>query len=245
MRILSPKRNRGTVALAMNSVLPPATEKSHRTAEAIPSLHERKQQVVRDAIWDAATDLFADKGFNETTVDDIAAAAGVSRRSFFRYFESKNDLMGYAMTSYGDELIAAIDGCPKTHSLYEVLRETVQQVALSAATRPRTEKILGILSKHPDARAAQSTGMAEVQERLTKVLAPRCKPTGEDALAGSMVAAMIMEFAGLTVQWWYDNGRPPMADAVEHTFATLNRLMLEGRRPNRQREAGPRKAAHK
>src|SRR5579863_3134491 len=72
-----------------------------------PSLQERKQQVVRDAIFDAATDLFAESGFDETTVDDIAEKAGVSRRSFFRYFSSKGDLMAYGVTGYGTYLTDA------------------------------------------------------------------------------------------------------------------------------------------
>ena len=54
------------------------------------SLQERKQEFARNAIWDSAIDLFFEKGFDETTVDEIAARAGTSRRSFFRHFESKS-----------------------------------------------------------------------------------------------------------------------------------------------------------
>jgi len=229
----------------MNSALQQPTERLPKKVETIPSLHERKQQVVRDAIWDAATDLFAEKGFNETTVDDIANAAGVSRRSFFRYFESKNDLMAYAMVSYGAELIAAIDACPKTYSLYEVLREAVHRVAVDAAPRPQTKKILAILSKYPDARAAQSARMTEVQDQVTEALARRCRRAGEDNLTARIVAGMIVEFAGLTIQWWYENGQPDMADSVDHTFATLNRLMCDGSKPGGQRPTASRTTGQK
>ena len=87
-------------------------ENPHAPAGDPRTLHARKQQFVRDAIWDAATDLFAEKGFDETTVDDIAEAAGVSRRSFFRYFSSKSDLMAHGMVSYGAELSEAIELAP-------------------------------------------------------------------------------------------------------------------------------------
>src|SRR5216684_2163838 len=97
---------------------------SSQHSNEAPTLQARKQQVVRDAIWDAAIDLFAEKGFDETTVDDIAEAAGVSRRSFFRYFASKSDLMAHGMVNYGAELSAAIDACPQSYSLAEVFRET-------------------------------------------------------------------------------------------------------------------------
>jgi AcrR family transcriptional regulator len=229
----------------MNTVLHNATDRTRRKVETVPTLHERKQQVVRDAIWDAATDLFAEKGFNETTVDDIAEMSGVSRRSFFRYFESKNDLMAYAMVSYGAELIAAIDRCPKSYSLHEVLRETVHQVAVNAAPRPRTKKILGIVSKYPDARAAQSARMTEVQEHVTEALARRCRKAGEDNLTARILAGLIVELAGLTIQWWYENGQPDMADAVDHTFSTVSRLMCESTKSNDQRPVGREQPGHK
>ena len=73
----------------------PPTNESNRIAPAASqaSLQTRKQAFVREAIWAAAMDLFAEKGFEETTIDDIVNAAGTSRRTFFRHFESKRDLM--------------------------------------------------------------------------------------------------------------------------------------------------------
>lgn len=76
------------------------------------TLQERKQQLVRSAIWDAATDLFAEQGYDETTIDDIAKRAGISRRSFFRYFSSKSALMAYGVVDYAKHLTDAIEACP-------------------------------------------------------------------------------------------------------------------------------------
>src|SRR5579872_4317015 len=104
-----------------------------------------KRQLIRDAIWDAAIDLFADKGFDETTVDDISRAAGVSRRSFFRYFSSKNDLMAHGFVNYGTALTEAILACPPAYSPQEVFRATVLQVSRDVATQPRTPKIMEIV----------------------------------------------------------------------------------------------------
>lgn len=52
-------------------------------------LRERKKAQTRELLVQAATELFSKKGFEETTIDEIAAAADVSRRTFFRYFAAK------------------------------------------------------------------------------------------------------------------------------------------------------------
>jgi AcrR family transcriptional regulator len=88
-------------------------------------LQLRKQELVRDAIYDAAIDLFEAKGFDETTVEEVSLAAGVSRRSFFRYYATKDDLLAQSVVQYGSALTAAIETCPATLSLFETIQETV------------------------------------------------------------------------------------------------------------------------
>ena len=53
------------------------------------SLRDQKKEQTREALFEAAIQLFRERGFTGTTVDDIAAAARVSRRTFFRYFPAK------------------------------------------------------------------------------------------------------------------------------------------------------------
>jgi AcrR family transcriptional regulator len=59
----------------------------------MPNLIERRHEQTRAAIADAAVALFAERGFTETTMDDVADAAGVSRRTAYRHFPSKDDLV--------------------------------------------------------------------------------------------------------------------------------------------------------
>jgi AcrR family transcriptional regulator len=86
----------------------------------VPDVNTRKRQLVREIIWEAATGLFAEKGYDETAVDEIAQAAGVSPRSCFRYFATKSDIMAYSLVSFAEQLIAAMDACPRSLTMREV-----------------------------------------------------------------------------------------------------------------------------
>lgn len=66
------------------------TKSGKRSAQPLMG---RPRVTSRAALERLAFDLFAEQGFEETTVDEIAAAAGIGRRTFFRYFASKNDLV--------------------------------------------------------------------------------------------------------------------------------------------------------
>ena len=91
-------------------------QKARPFAQAVPSasatLKVRKQQVVRDALSAAAEQLFLAHGFEQTTVEQIALTAGVSRRTFFRYYASKEDVMVERSDGLGELLLAELAARP-------------------------------------------------------------------------------------------------------------------------------------
>jgi mycofactocin system transcriptional regulator len=72
-----------------------------------------------------ALKLFFERGFNETTVDDIAAAAGIGRRTFFRYFSSKNDLPWGDFERLLEGMRVFLASLPPTMPLMAAIREAV------------------------------------------------------------------------------------------------------------------------
>lgn len=94
-------------------------------APAAPRWQRRKQRT-RAAIEETSLRLFAEKGFEETTVDDLAAAAGIGRRTFFRYYPSKNDVVFGDYDSRTDILRAALAAAgPRAHPV-EVVRQALR-----------------------------------------------------------------------------------------------------------------------
>jgi AcrR family transcriptional regulator len=205
----SPSRNRGPEPRGVRAL----------------TFQARKQQFVRDAIWDAAIDLFAQKGFNETTIDDIAQAAGTSRRSFFRYFESKSDLMAQAVVSYGTSLTDAIQNCPSSYPVAEVFRHTVLQIAQHSAAHPRTRKVMEIAAKYPAAREAQIARVAEVQDRVAEAFAQRCGKNSKDDVTAHVLACLTLSILGVTFRYWFEKHQQDISVTAEQVFATVRDLV--------------------
>ncbi len=185
-------------------------------------LRERKQQFVRDAIWDAAIDLFSTKGFDETTVDEIAQAAGTSRRSFFRYFKSKSDLLGQPVVSFRKSLIAAIEGCSSSTALADVLREVVVGVARNSASDPRTRKLMAIAAEYPAAREAQLASAAGLQDDVSVAFAQWCHRNGRTELDAHILAALALPLLNVIYTLWFDHGDQDVSDTATRVFEALN-----------------------
>jgi AcrR family transcriptional regulator len=92
-------------------------------------LRERKKLETRQALEDAALRLFAEKDFDQVTVEEIAEAVGVSSRTFFRYFGSKEDLVLGPMLDVHRVLEAALAERPADEPVLDVLRHAVERLA--------------------------------------------------------------------------------------------------------------------
>jgi AcrR family transcriptional regulator len=92
------------------------------------SLRERKKQRTREALIDAAFELFSTKGFEATTVDEIADAVEVSSRTFFRYFGSKEDVATSVQLQQFLDVYEAIEARPAHEPVVTALRHAVVDV---------------------------------------------------------------------------------------------------------------------
>jgi AcrR family transcriptional regulator len=91
---------------------------------------------VRAELTMLAQDLFVAQGYDETTVDDIAAAAGMSRRTLFRYFASKEDLVLGKYEILGDRLAEALAARPHDEPIWLSLRRAFDIVVEYFADDP-------------------------------------------------------------------------------------------------------------
>jgi AcrR family transcriptional regulator len=97
---------------------------------ALPSVgaRERKRRETLRRITDAGMCLFIEKGFEGATVDQIAAAAGISRRTFFHYFESKDDILLSLQSNVGELFADEVRRAEPGTSPFDVVRDAALRV---------------------------------------------------------------------------------------------------------------------
>jgi AcrR family transcriptional regulator len=190
-----------------------------------PSLRSRKQQFVREAIFDAAIELFAAKGFDETTVEEVAQAAGVSRASFFRYFSSKDDLLAQNVMKYGVALTEAIKACPPSFKPFEVMRETVLSVARQTVNHPNTRQVIEISQRSASAMQAHMSRMIEVEERVSAAFAERLGCLSKNELEPRLLATLTLSAMNVAIMSWYRGDSQELTNSVELVFSRLTQIV--------------------
>jgi len=190
------------------------------------SLRNRKRQFVTDSIFEAAVEIFSRKGFDETTIEDVAAAAGVSRASFFRYFTGKDDLLGQNVMKHGTALTEAIRACPPSFTLMQTMHEIVLSVARERVTHPLTRQVIDISLQSVSAMQAQASRMIEVEESVAIEFAARIGGLKDD-LEPRLLAAMTMSAMNVAIMAWHRGDYLDLSSAVERVFSCVTRIVCD------------------
>jgi AcrR family transcriptional regulator len=122
-----------------------------------PGLRERKKLETRTALHQSAVRLFAERGYNDTTVADIAAAAEVSARTFFSYFPTKEAALFAPLDDVVDDLIESLDNRPADIDTFAFLTTWVERsVVESGDEHHAVAQVIDDLAKDHDFIAGHS-----------------------------------------------------------------------------------------
>lgn len=128
-----------------------------------PGRRERKRLATRARLEQAAQQLFLSQGFEHTTVDEIAAAAGVSRRTFFNYFDTKEAVLFGRYVSFEEDLARAIRAAPPGLSALELAEHAV--TALLSDSDPEEAQAFEQIKRDVPALQERDRGKYEWLER--------------------------------------------------------------------------------
>ncbi|WP_227981420.1 mycofactocin system transcriptional regulator [Nocardia spumae] len=131
----------------------------------------------------AAFELFEQRGFDDTTVEDIAAAVGVSKRTFFRYFDSKNDVVWGSFTDQLHAMRELFDRCPPEQGIADAVRTVVVAFnRFDPAQVPWHRKRMELILKVPALQAHSTLRYREWRNVVAEFVAGRMGVDTRDLL---------------------------------------------------------------
>ncbi|MFD7136761.1 TetR family transcriptional regulator [Streptomyces sp. NPDC059894] len=188
------------------------------------SLAQRKRQLVSDELTEAALQLLALKGFDAVTVDEIVSTAGVSKRTFFRYFASKEDVVVQFLTEMGTGIRAELAARPGEERPSVALKTAVSvPIAACADHSDRALRVVQLILRTPALHARFLERQARWHGDLTAELAHRPGLAPDTDLYPQMAAGMALTAFNTVLQRWSDsNGAEDPTELIDRAFALIS-----------------------
>jgi AcrR family transcriptional regulator len=194
-----------------------------------PGLRERKKAQTRRAIQHEALRLFLEKGYEATTVEEIAAAAGVSHMTFFRYFPRKEDAV--LADEYDPLIFDLIATRPTDEPAVEKIRHALTDglARVYAADRDALLVRTRLILSTPALRARLWEQQAATERLIARALAlaDRADPDSDDLRLRVVTAACLATVTTAVGLWAESGGAGELADLIDQALTALRRELCE------------------
>jgi AcrR family transcriptional regulator len=188
------------------------------------SLWQRSRRAAYAEITTVAMQLFLDQGFEQTTIDQIASTAGISRRSFFRYFGTKEDIVLGDLAQQGELVRDALEHVPPEIGPWEALREALHAVDALSIEPGVTLKIAKMMYETPSLRSRSIEKHLHWQSLLLPDIRRRLGLTKDDEAnpaPGAIVASAIACLDAAGEVWVNGGGQGDLAAIYDQAVAAV------------------------
>lgn len=212
----------------------PATPDAPESAAGSRAAAQRLK--MRRELAAAAMELFATKGYEATTVDEIAAAAGVARRTFFRHFRSKEEAI---FPDHDDTLVraeAVLNAAPAHEHPLDTVCRGIKEVMKMYAARPEISVARYKLTREvPTLREAEIASVARYERLFTRYLLGHFDEHAHDddanddpLLAEVAASAVVTAHNHVLRRWLRAGGQGDVEAQLDHAFAIVRRTFGTG-----------------
>ncbi|GGN14560.1 TetR family transcriptional regulator [Lentzea pudingi] len=189
------------------------------------TLWDRSRQAVVAEIVETALALFAEQGYEATTMAQVAARAGVSQRSLFRYFGTKEDLVCGDQEALGDLLVATVEAHDSAASTWDALRAGFTTILTASDHTPqRVLEISTLIFANPPLRSRYFEKRLRWQRALVPAIEKRMGiESGEipDARAMGVIATVFACVDTATELWVRHGGKADAFELYEQALAAV------------------------
>ncbi|MGH8975330.1 MAG: TetR family transcriptional regulator [Acidimicrobiia bacterium] len=211
--------------------------------ESSPGLRERHRRRTAAQLEEVALRLFVERGFDATTVDDIAAAAEVSRRTFFRYFASKEDVL---LADHPKNLAAlreALAARPPSEPILTALRQALMSMSGSyEEDRERLLRRAKLMRTTPSLQARSLMLQREWEQAVCEMVAEHLGVDAHGDLRPAVVAATMLGALRAAFGMWLEGGGKAhlpglVAESLDLLDSGLLQMTAEAAKPRRRAAA--------
>lgn len=193
-----------------------------------PGLRERHRRRTAAQLEEVALRLFLERGFDATTVDDIAAAAEVSRRTFFRYYASKEDVLLSDHPRQLAELRAALAARPPSEPILAALREAI--MSMTGNYEEDRERLLlraKVMRGTPSLQARSLMLQREWEQHLSEMVAEHLGVDAGDLRPVVVAATMLGATRAAFGVWLVGGGKGHLPNLVAEALDLLDSGLLQ------------------
>jgi AcrR family transcriptional regulator len=197
-------------------------------ASSPPPVRERARRALRGEITTQALALFSARGFDAVTADELAEAVGVSRRTLFRLFATKEDIVVAAFDTLGDDALAALRERPGGEAPWTALRHALGAAVARLEERPATFfELHGVIADTPALRRRLLEQRDGWRAAFAEELAVRSAAARKDLACDLMATAAIGAFDVATETWARGGGRRRLSRLFDDSFELLGTGLAE------------------
>ena len=186
------------------------------------AIAERKRRAVRAELSEAALQLLVERGFESVTIDDMARVAGVSRRTFFRYFSSKEDMVFAFLDQWAGRLAADIVARPADEDPVAAVHQAFRQ--LTIAYEDRALVLVRLVRETPALHQQERINREHLRSAVVTALAHRLGVDEERSLRPQILATIA--FAPLDAAmfaWFTSRSNQEIGTLLDEAVETFNR----------------------
>ncbi|GAA1947575.1 helix-turn-helix domain-containing protein [Amycolatopsis minnesotensis] len=184
------------------------------------TLWDRTRQLASREILETALRLFTEQGYDETPIAQIAKEAGVSQRTLFRYFGTKEDLLGGNQERFGQVLTHAISAQPAEAGVWAALRAGVAAVHALHDSHEQALARFRLLHNTASLRAGWLEKRLRFQEDLLPLVKARMA-AATDLQATAVLATAFACLDAASMAWVDDDGRGEIMDRYDECLAAV------------------------
>ena len=171
----------------------------------------------------AALELFATRGYEQTTATEIAQSVGLTERTFFRHFSDKREVLFYGQKQFAQAFLTGVTAAPRDASPIEIVASALESAAsfFPDERRPYSRMRQAVIDQNPALQERERHKLASLATTVADALRAR----GVDDLAATLAAESGATVFGIAFTQWIREGEErslaDIAAAVLHELQTL------------------------